>query len=239
MTQAATLCVQVRLLREPEAAALTYALDVRGDERVMVFDLGGGTFDVSIVDVGGGVVEVIATSLHLNPDPNPDPNPNPDPDPNPNPDPNPDPNPNPDQVIATSGDPRVGGNDWDLVITDWLEEQYRAQHGVPLRGLAYRRVLDAAVEAKHALSLSATTVIEVPFLDGERGLGPITLSRRKFEALCRPLLLKLVPPLKEPMESLTLALALTLTTLTLALTLTLTLTLTRRPWSSPASSCSR
>ena len=206
---------RVRLLREPEAAALTYALDVRGDERVMVFDLGGGTFDVSIVDVGGGVVE----------------------------------------VIATSGDPRVGGNDWDLVITDWLEAQYRAQvavvsmatvsvawpvphaarrapslpctcyirhahtctctcyshahvpctlhpaqHGVPLRGLAYRRVLDAAVEAKHALSLHATTVIEVPFLDGERGLGPITLSRRKFEALCRPLLLKLVPPLKEAME---------------------------------------
>ena len=61
-------------------------------------------------------------------------------------------------------------------------------------------MLDAAVEAKHALSLHATTVIEVPFLDGERGLGPITLSRRKFEALCRPLLLKLVPPLKEAME---------------------------------------
>lgn len=81
---------RVRLLREPEAAALTYALDVRGDERVMVFDLGGGTFDVSIVDVGGGVVE----------------------------------------VIATSGDPRVGGNDWDLVITDWLEAQYRAQAAV-------------------------------------------------------------------------------------------------------------
>ena len=118
------------------------------------------------------------------------------------------------EVIATSGDPRVGGNDWDLALVDWLEQQcrsmdrqgpgqgpragagpragpqvgagpralpgqgpgsapgicsrrrvcpsrYRAQHGVPLRGLAYRRVLDAAVEAKHALSRSATTTIEV------------------------------------------------------------------------------
>ena len=82
-----------------EAAALTYAIDVRNDERVMVFDLGGGTFDVSILDVGGGVVE----------------------------------------VIATSGDPRVGGNDWDLLVAEWLSEQFLEQHGVPLKGLAYRR----------------------------------------------------------------------------------------------------
>ena len=149
----------VQLLREPEAAALTYAIDAQQDERIMVFDLGGGTFDVSILDVGGGVVE----------------------------------------VVATSGDPRVGGNDWDHAIAAWLSEQFLAQHGVPLRGFAHRRLLDAAVEAKHRLSTDATTLVEVPFLDGELGLN-VTLSRRKFEALCRPLLLKLVSPMQQVFE---------------------------------------
>ena len=75
---------EVRLLREPEAAALTYALEQDKDERVMVFDLGGGTFDVSVLDVGSGLVE----------------------------------------VVATSGDPRLGGDDWDAAVAQWLEDAF-------------------------------------------------------------------------------------------------------------------
>ena len=128
-------------MREPEAAALCYALGARRAERLMVFDLGGGTFDVSIVDVGGAVVE----------------------------------------VIATSGDPRLGGNDWDAAIADWLADQFTAEHGIALRGFARRRLLDASEEAKLELSKATSTQIVLPFLHGQHGLN-VTLSRRKFEA---------------------------------------------------------
>ena len=147
---------RVRLLREPEAAALSYALEQRTDSRIMVFDLGGGTFDVSILDVGSGVVE----------------------------------------VIASSGDPRLGGNDWDQAIAQWLEDQFLQEHGKPLDGFARRRLLDASEAAKVALSTETHAQIEVPFLVGQAGIN-VTLSRRKFEALCRGLLLRLVPPMRE------------------------------------------
>jgi len=147
---------RVRLLREPEAAALSYALEQRGDTRIMVFDLGGGTFDVSILDVGSGVVE----------------------------------------VIASSGDPRLGGNDWDLAIANWLEELFLREHGRPLDGFARRRLLDASEAAKVTLSTQTHAQIEVPFLVGNAGVN-VTLSRRKFEALCRGLLLRLVAPMRE------------------------------------------
>lgn len=150
---------RVRLLREPESAALSYALASRRNERIMVFDLGGGTFDVSILDVGSGVVE----------------------------------------VIASSGDPRLGGNDWDREVAQWLEDLFIAEHGLPLDGFARRRLLDAAEAAKVALSSEATTQVEVPFLVGQAGLN-VTLSRRKFEALCRKLLLRLVQPMREVAE---------------------------------------
>ena len=150
---------RVRLLREPEAAALTFALSQRADTRVMVFDLGGGTFDVSILDVGSGVIE----------------------------------------VIASSGDPRLGGNDWDRAIAEWLEDQFVSAHGVPLDGFARRRLLDAAEAAKLELSIAQVTQVEVPFLVDGYGLN-VTLSRRKFEALCRPLLLRLVAPMQEAAE---------------------------------------
>ena len=146
----------MKLLREPEAAALLYALDARTDARVMVFDLGGGTFDVSILDVGAGVVE----------------------------------------VIASAGDPRLGGDDWDRALADWLENTFIQEHGVPLDGFARRRLIDAAEEAKVYLSTQPTTQIELPALAGGKGLN-ITLSRRKFEALTRSLLLRLVPPMRE------------------------------------------
>jgi heat shock 70kDa protein 1/2/6/8 len=147
---------EVKLLREPEAAALLYALDARTDARVMVFDLGGGTFDVSILDVGAGVVE----------------------------------------VIASAGDPRLGGDDWDRALADWLENTFIQEHGVPLDGFARRRLIDAAEEAKVYLSTQPTTQIELPALAEGKGLN-ITLSRRKFEALTRSLLLRLVPPMRE------------------------------------------
>ena len=147
---------KVRLLREPEAAALSYALEQRKDTRIMVFDLGGGTFDVSILDVGSGIVE----------------------------------------VIASSGDPRLGGNDWDSAIAQWLEDAFIQEHGKPLDGFARRRLLDASEAAKIALSEQQTTQIELPFLVGDCGLN-VTLSRRKFEALCRGLLLRLVQPMRE------------------------------------------
>lgn len=147
---------EVSLLREPEAAALLYALDKRSDERVMVFDLGGGTFDVSIVDVGGGVVE----------------------------------------VVATSGDPRLGGDDWDGAVAQWLEDRFVEAHGVALDAFGRWRLRDAAEEAKLGLSEATSVVVDVPFLQGSLGLN-VTLSRRKFEAITRSLVLRLVPPMLE------------------------------------------
>jgi len=149
----------VRLLREPEAAALTFALECKKATRVMVFDLGGGTFDVSILDVGNGVIE----------------------------------------VIASSGDPRLGGNDWDTALATWLEDQFKELYGVELDGPAYRRLLDAAEKAKIVLSTEQETQIELPNLVTNLGMN-VTLTRRKFEALCRSLLLRLVPPMREVVE---------------------------------------
>ena len=147
---------RVRLLREPEAAALTFALDQKEDTRVMVFDLGGGTFDVSILDVGSGLVE----------------------------------------VIASSGDPRLGGNDWDAAVATWLEDCFVREHATPLDGFARRRLLDAAEAAKLELSETTSTQVELPYLMGDMGLN-VTLSRRKFEALTRHLVLRLVAPMQE------------------------------------------
>jgi len=147
---------EVKLLREPEAAALSYALDQQQDQRIMVFDLGGGTFDVSILDVGNGVVE----------------------------------------VIASAGDPRLGGDDWDRVVARWLEDEFVREHAVPVDAFGRRRLLDAAEEAKVLLSTQQTTQVEVASLQGDKGLN-VTLSRRKFEALCRHLVLRLVEPMRE------------------------------------------
>jgi len=118
--------------------------------------LGGGTFDVSVLDVGSGVVE----------------------------------------VIASSGDPRLGGNDWDQTIAEWLEARFIEEHATPLDGFGRRRLLDAAEAAKLELSHAQATHIDLPFLVGECGLS-VNLSRRKFEALTRHLVLRLVAPMQE------------------------------------------
>ena len=100
------------------------------------------------------------------------------------------------EVIATSGDPRLGGNDWDRAIANWLEQQFVAEHGVRISAFGRRRLLDAAEEAKVALSAETSVEVEVAGLVGTKGLS-LTLSRRKMEAITRPLLLKLVAPMLE------------------------------------------
>ena len=100
------------------------------------------------------------------------------------------------EVIATSGDPRLGGNDWDRAIANCLEQQFVAEHGVRISAFGRRRLLDAAEEAKVALSAETSVEVEVAGLVGTKGLS-LTLSRRKMEAITRPLLLKLVAPMLE------------------------------------------
>jgi molecular chaperone DnaK len=126
---------KVRLLREPEAAALAYGLDLSEQQLVLVFDLGGGTLDVSVLDVGNGFVE----------------------------------------VIATNGDPHLGGDDFDYVIVDWLVDQFElvskegARH-VRNDVLALARLRDIALQAKKQLSVAVDCIIEIPSLYNGVGL---------------------------------------------------------------------
>jgi molecular chaperone DnaK len=153
---------KVRLLREPEAAALAYGLDLSEQQLVLVFDLGGGTLDVSVLDVGNGFVE----------------------------------------VIATNGDPHLGGDDFDYVIVDWLVDQFElvskegARH-VRNDVLALARLRDIALQAKKQLSVAADCTIEIPYLYNGVGLPATKLTRGKFESLSRHLLARILKPLRE------------------------------------------
>jgi molecular chaperone DnaK len=153
---------KVRLLREPEAAALAYGLDLSEQQLVLVFDLGGGTLDVSVLDVGNGFVE----------------------------------------VIATNGDPHLGGDDFDYVIVDWLVDQFElvskegARH-VRNDVLALARLRDIALQAKKQLSVAADCTIEIPSLYNGVGLPATKLTRGKFESLSRHLLARILKPLRE------------------------------------------
>ena len=100
------------------------------------------------------------------------------------------------EVIATSGDPRPGGDDWDLAIARWLEDRFVAEHGVPIDAFGRLRLRDAAEEAKVRLSEATSTRIEVASLANGLGLN-VTLTRRKMEAMCRHLVLRLVQPMLE------------------------------------------
>jgi molecular chaperone DnaK len=148
-----------RILNEPTAAALAYGLDRKEVQTVMVFDLGGGTFDVSILDVGNGVFE----------------------------------------VLATSGDTQLGGNDFDRLIVDWLAEQFLETEGTDLRRdrQSLQRLTEAAEKAKIELSGLPDTNISLPFItateDGPKHLD-VNLSRGQFETLSA----ELVQRLKEP-----------------------------------------
>ncbi|MDR3255255.1 MAG: molecular chaperone DnaK [Synergistaceae bacterium] len=151
----------LRVINEPTAACLAYGADKEGEHKILVFDLGGGTFDVSILDVGDGVFE----------------------------------------VLATSGDNMLGGDDWDNKIVDWMSEEFKKNDGVDLRKdrMAVQRLREAAEKAKVELSSMAETTISLPFITADQN-GPkhleLTLTRAKFEDLTRDLLDRVVKPTK-------------------------------------------
>ncbi|HIK26504.1 MAG: molecular chaperone DnaK [Oscillatoriaceae bacterium SKW80] len=143
----------LRIINEPTAASLAYGLDKKTNETILVFDLGGGTFDVSILEVGDGVFE----------------------------------------VLATSGDTHLGGDDFDKKIVDYLAESFRKAEGIDLRKdrQALQRLTEAAEKAKIELSSVTQTEINLPFItatqDGPKHLE-MTLTRAKFEELCADLI---------------------------------------------------
>ncbi|AEE91243.1 molecular chaperone [Tepidanaerobacter acetatoxydans Re1] len=142
----------LRIINEPTAAALAYGLDKSNDHTILVFDLGGGTFDVSILEVGDGVFE----------------------------------------VKATSGNNRLGGDDFDQRIVDYIADEFKKEHGIDLRKdrMALQRLREAAEKAKIELSSVMSTDINLPFITADAN-GPkhleVTLTRAKFEELTRDL----------------------------------------------------
>ena len=151
----------LRIINEPTAAALAYGLDKQKNEKILVFDLGGGTFDVSVLDVGDGVCE----------------------------------------VLATSGDSALGGDDFDRVIVEWMAGEFKKESGIDLLAdsQAMQRVYEAAEHAKCELSNSTQTQINLPFISADAS-GPkhlnLTLTRATFEQLAEPLLDRCLGPVK-------------------------------------------
>ncbi len=137
-----------RIINEPTAAALSYGLDNEHEQKIMVYDLGGGTFDVSIIEIGDGVIE----------------------------------------VLATAGDNKLGGDDFDNVITDYMLSEFKAKEGVDLSTdkMAMQRIKEAAEKAKKELSAATTTNINLPFItataDGPKHFD-MDLTRAKFDEL--------------------------------------------------------
>ena len=155
----------LRVINEPTAACLAYGADKEGEHKILVFDLGGGTFDVSILDVGDGVFE----------------------------------------VLATSGDNMLGGDDWDNKVVDWMIAEFRKSDGVDLSRdkMAVQRLREAAEKAKVELSTLAETTISLPFITADQN-GPkhleLTLTRAKFEDLTRSLLERVVKPTQSALK---------------------------------------
>ncbi|SHE65237.1 molecular chaperone DnaK [Seinonella peptonophila] len=155
-----------RIINEPAAAALAYGLDKDEDQTILVFDLGGGTFDVSILEIGGGVVE----------------------------------------VLATSGDNKLGGDDFDQVIIDYLIEEFKKENGIDLssENTAIQRLKEAAEKAKKDLSGVLTTTISLPFLVGTHHLE-VTLTRATFEKLSANLIERTMKPTRRALDDAKLA----------------------------------
>ncbi|NPV72811.1 MAG: molecular chaperone DnaK [Pelotomaculum sp.] len=155
----------LRIINEPTAAALAYGLDKEDDQTILVYDLGGGTFDVSILELGDGVFE----------------------------------------VKATSGNNRLGGDDFDQRIIDYLVSEFKRDTGIDLRNdrMAMQRLKEAAEKAKIELSGVATTNINLPFISADAN-GPkhldITLTRAKFEELTADLVEKTMGPTRQALE---------------------------------------
>ena len=151
----------LRIINEPTAAALAYGENKTGDHKILVFDLGGGTFDVSLLDVGDGVFE----------------------------------------VLATRGDNRLGGDDWDMKIVQWMVAEFKKQQGIDLSAdkMAMQRLREAAEKAKIELSSMMETTISLPFITAD-STGPkhleMKLSRARFEELTADLLERVVSPVK-------------------------------------------
>ena len=156
----------LRIVNEPTAAALAYGLEKEKAEKVLVFDLGGGTFDVSILEIGDGVHE----------------------------------------VLSTSGDTHLGGDDFDQKIMDWMCDEFKKQEGIDLRGdkQAMQRIKEAAEKAKCELSSMVETSIDLMFItadaNGPKHISGWTLTRAKFEDLCYDLLERCKKPVEQAIQ---------------------------------------
>ena len=154
-----------RIINEPTAAALAYGLDKESEQKIMVYDLGGGTFDVSILDIGDGVIE----------------------------------------VLATAGDTRLGGDDFDQRIMDYLVAEFKKAEGIDLSKdrVAMQRLKEAAEKAKIELSGVTTTNINLPYITAD-ATGPkhldVTLSRAKFNELTADLVERTMGPVRQAMS---------------------------------------
>ncbi len=155
----------MRIINEPTAAALAYGMDKEEDQRIMVFDLGGGTFDVSILEISDGVFE----------------------------------------VLATNGDTRLGGDDFDQRVIDWMADKFRAENGVDLRNdkTVLQRLKDAAEKAKIELSGMASSNINLPFITATAE-GPLhfdaTLTRAEFDRITADLVERCMVPTKKALS---------------------------------------
>lgn len=155
----------LRIINEPTAAALAYGLDRKSNERILVFDLGGGTFDVSVLEVGDGVFE----------------------------------------VLSTSGDTHLGGDDFDKVIVDYLADNFKANEGIDLRQdkQALQRLTEAAEKAKIELSSATQSEINLPFItatpEGPKHLD-LNLTRAKFEELASKLIDRCRVPVEQALK---------------------------------------
>ena len=154
-----------RIINEPTAAALSYGIDKEDDQKIMVYDLGGGTFDVSIIEMGGGVQE----------------------------------------VLATAGNNRLGGDDFDKRVMDWIINSFKVSDGIDLSGdkMAMQRIKEAAEKAKIELSGMTSASINLPFITAD-ATGPkhldLTLSRAKFNELTADLVEKTMGPVRQALS---------------------------------------
>ena len=154
-----------RIINEPTAAALAYGVDKESDQKIMVYDLGGGTFDVSVLEVGDGVIE----------------------------------------VLATAGNNRLGGDDFDKCVMDWMAAEFKKAEGIDLTGdkVAMQRLKEAAEKAKIELSGVTSTTINLPYITAD-ATGPkhldLTLSRAKFDQLTSHLVEATAGPVRQAMS---------------------------------------
>ena len=154
-----------RIINEPTAAALAYGLDNEKEQKIMVYDLGGGTFDVSVIEIGDGVIE----------------------------------------VLSTAGDNRLGGDDFDQKVADYMISEFKKAEGVDLSAdkMAMQRIKEAAEKAKKELSSATTTNINLPFISMNAN-GPLhfdmNLTRAKFDELTHDLVERTAEPVRRALS---------------------------------------